>query len=350
MEEMNKPIALERSNVERMEYEGTAIVTYREPGAVEFQGRQVPAYNTIGGLNIRVARYIGTVYKPYGHIPRKTEADFNVGGKVISGEYLNKMINNTRVYAMVAHNEGISYENEFYAYMEKNLYDFCHYKGKYFDQAMALLDKMSIGGKIGEMIGKDFFRAMVAQRGMIGTIAEPTLEQDSAGIDGFFRWMSKDVEKEVTLQVKSFTETSPDLKLLKAGFESMKKTEGAYKSISKLGDAASDKQKAYLEVLQKNRGASASAKTKGMISLNIKGTDGLIDYLILYKIRYRISDMDIEQAMSVYNAIYDATDVIILRVGEKKGEETVQKVTWESEPEKVFVFPMSSIVAMKVKI
>ncbi len=350
MEEFNKPIAVDRENVEKIQYKGTGFVTYRVPQSVSFQGRMVPAYNTIGGLNIRVSRYIETVYKRYGHTPRVTEEDFVVEGKVISGEYLNKMINNTRVYGMVAEAEGISDEDAFYEYMEKNLYDFCHYKGKYFDQAMALLDQMSIGGKIGEMVSKDFFRKMVAEKGMVGTIEEPTLQQDSAGIDGFFRWDSKGVQREVTLQVKSCVSMSPSIDSVAKSHVFLQNTADMYNDISKKNpEETSDKQKGIVDKIKAARSTEVKAKTKGMVSLNIKGTNDLIDYLILYKLGHNLSEMTMEDAISVYGDIYSKSEIVILRVLRTKGDNSTQLVRWESGESKFFVFPQDSVVSIKLK-
>jgi hypothetical protein len=159
---------------------------------------------SISALNGKIRLYLNEIYKPFGYSYGKNfDEDINVDGMLINTQYINKMVNNYMTFKRIIQLEGLRTEDEFYSYMENNMSDVYHWKGKYFlTYVLPILIATSRRGNEGEINSLRFFVEELNKKMNIAVdIIAPSIQEDVSGIDAKFMWNNK----ELTIQVKPFT-------------------------------------------------------------------------------------------------------------------------------------------------
>jgi hypothetical protein len=159
---------------------------------------------SISSLNEKIRLYLNEIYGPFGYsYGENFDEDINVDGMVINTQYINKMVNNYMTFKRIIQLEGLRTEDEFYSYMENNMSDVYHWKGKYFlTYVLPILIATSRRGNDGEINSLRFFvEELNKKMNIIVDIISPTIQEDVSGIDAKFMWNNK----ELTIQVKPFT-------------------------------------------------------------------------------------------------------------------------------------------------
>jgi len=181
--------------------ESQTVVLNNGQGGNMFKTVKYGSKNSIAYLNGVIKKFVESVYGPsgfvYGH-----NVDINIEGKVISGEYISKMVNNYTVFKAVIRVNNIKDEESFYRFMLSNLNDIYSPNGKFFsDQTLpALINTTRKGNKL-EKMAKDSFLKYAQDKNIDINILNPTVEEDIRGID--FKFISNG--KTFTVQVKPFS-------------------------------------------------------------------------------------------------------------------------------------------------
>jgi hypothetical protein len=160
--------------------------------------------NSIAWLNIKIKNYIEKIYLPFGY-RYGISVDLNINDFIINSEYINKMVNNYTIFKKIIEVNKIETESDFYQYMLDNLSEIYHWEGKYFDTlTLPILINTTRKGNEGERKCLEYFKELLAERGINSSIESPTIDEDVSGIDAKFKWNNKFV----TIQVKPYVEAS----------------------------------------------------------------------------------------------------------------------------------------------
>ena len=177
----------------------TLITENTQLGPVTTQKYGIKSINT---LNTKIKAYLDNTYSKYGYSYGFENKDIDIDGFVINTEYLNKMVNNYTVFKKLIDMNNITNEDDFYRFMESNLYEIYNTKGKYFNiVTLPIVISTTRKGNIGEQKSLDFFKQVILDKKNVNiTMEKPTLQEDIKGIDGKFNWGGK----VVTIQVKPY--------------------------------------------------------------------------------------------------------------------------------------------------
>jgi hypothetical protein len=181
--------------------ESQTVVLNNGQGGNMFKTVKYGSRNSIAYLNGVIKKFVESVYGPFGFVYGNND-DIHIEGKVISGEYISKMVNNYTVFKAVIRVNNIKDEESFYRFMLSNLNDIYSPSGRLFNEQTlpALINTTRKGNKL-EKMAKDSFLKYAQDKNIEITILNPTVEEDIRGID--FKFISNG--KTFTVQVKPFT-------------------------------------------------------------------------------------------------------------------------------------------------
>lgn len=155
----------------------------------------------ITNLNNIVSRYIESVYEPYGYIYLSNKI-IDVDGRAIDTEFIDKMINNIKIYSNIVKSNNLKTKDEFINFVKNNLFDIYHFDGIYFDKNMEILDGTIKKGKRGESKSLEYLANTLISKGVTNfEIKTPDKYQDNKGYDGYLIYKGKTR----TIQVKPFS-------------------------------------------------------------------------------------------------------------------------------------------------
>lgn len=155
---------------------------------------------SISYLNGKISNYIKSIYGPFGYRHLAND-DLNINGKIINSEYLDKMINNYKVWKEFIRVFSIKDEKQFYDEIIKNLDKIYHYNSNFFKKSTLpiIINSTRKGNKL-EKIAKIRFEKLLSERGINANIENPTIEEDNRNIDAKFFYNNK----YYTIQIKPF--------------------------------------------------------------------------------------------------------------------------------------------------
>jgi len=159
--------------------------------------------NSISNLNNSILRYITSIYQSYGFKYQSGNKDIDVNGKLINTEYIDKMVNNYTIFKTFIRENKIKDEINFYNLINSKLQDIYNYNGDFFNrQTLPILVNTTRKGNINEIKCKSKFTEYAKSKNLNIVVTDPTIEEDSKGIDGKFNHNGS----EFTLQIKPFSE------------------------------------------------------------------------------------------------------------------------------------------------
>lgn len=181
--------------------ESQTVVLNNGQGGNMFKTVKYGSKNSIAYLNGIIKKFVESVYGPYGFVYGHN-VDIKIDGKVISGEYISKMVNNYTVFKAVIRINNIKDEESFYRFMLSNLNDIYSPSGKFFsEQTLPALINTTRKGNNLERMAKESFLKYAKDKGIDISIQNPSVEEDIRGID--FKFTSNG--KTFTVQVKPFS-------------------------------------------------------------------------------------------------------------------------------------------------
>ena len=156
---------------------------------------------SISNLNGKILQYINKTYGKFG-FRYGINKDIDVDGKLISGEYISKMVNNYTVFKKVILYNNIKNEDDFYNYITSHFDDIYGYNGVFFSsETLPILINTTRKGNINEKKSLERFAEYAKSKELNIVIQYPTISEDVEGIDGKFIHNSRTF----TIQVKPFT-------------------------------------------------------------------------------------------------------------------------------------------------
>ena len=159
---------------------------------------------SISKLNNRIKEYTESVYSPYGYY-YGIQSDIDLGDIVISGEYINKMVNNYTIFKKFIKEFSIQNEKEFYEKIVDNFDNIYNYNGDFFKRnSLPILINTTRKGNINEKKSLEKFNKVISDKGVDITMQKPSVEEDVTGVDGKFTHNGRIY----TIQVKPFSSVS----------------------------------------------------------------------------------------------------------------------------------------------
>ena len=168
---------------------------------------EIPHTELAREVNSNVYKYISKTYR---YKPYSGNNQIKINNNVFYSEYIDKFINNMRIYENACRNNNIRDKETFKSYINSNLYDLYHYNGNFFEENYNTVINTTAKGRRGEVFSLTYFQNLLNNKypGQkieieIKNADEKTpdeIKKDVGGLDGSFMWDGK----EISIQVKPF--------------------------------------------------------------------------------------------------------------------------------------------------
>lgn len=157
----------------------------------------------ISKINSLIIKFLDTAFRQYGYSYGKNNKIIKVDNHQLDTEYLNKFVNNIRLFGLIADRNNLKTKEEFINYMRTNMKDLYTPNGKQFKENYKVIENTAKKGKRGEEACKRNFEELLFKKtGLKIHIEEPTdIAEDISSVDGKFIFKNK----LVLVQIKPFT-------------------------------------------------------------------------------------------------------------------------------------------------